>query len=172
MEKSNTTQKGISFVLDTRQLTEKTNTFSLTATPKEREDLAQWFDLPQINSLQVNISTYKKEDVIHVDGYLTADVIRECVVSGDEFTQKTMGDFNLLFSTSQQTQSEDIDMEEEIIEFLPRGQIYFKEIITEQFGLFLDPFPKNTTDFFEYRENDAETVKENPFTVLKGLTKS
>ncbi len=174
MEKSNTPQKDISFVLDTRQLKEQKSLFKLVATPAECNALAQWFNLPKINTLTSDIQAYKKEDIIHIIGDLNADVMRECVISGDEFVQKTNGEFHLLFSTLQQsgTQSADIDMEEEIIEFLPRGQIYFKDIITEQFGLFLDPFPKNTTDFFEYRENDTEIEKENPFAILKRLTKS
>ncbi len=174
MEKSNTSQKGISFVLDTRQLTEKASAFILTATPQERESLAKWYNLPAIQALQVDIKAYKKEAVIHIDGQLSADAVRECVISGDEFTEKTTGEFNLLFTTSPQesTSEADIDMEEEIIEFLPRGQIYFKDLITEQFGLFLNPFPQNTADFFEYRETNAEEEKENPFAVLKRLTKS
>ncbi len=172
MEKSNMTQKGISYVLDTRHITDKETSFTLIATPIEREDLAKWYNLPEIKALRVDVRARKNDDVFHIFGHLTADVVRECVVSGDEFTQKTVGDFTALFSTNPQTETTDIDMDEEIVDYIPRGQIFFKDMITEQFGLLLDPFPKNTADFFEYREADASEEKENPFSVLKRLTKS
>ena len=81
----------------------------------------------------------------------------------------------MLFSTSKQPMVNevvlDIDITEEPIEFLPRPQIYFKDIVFEQFGLNLDAFPRKTDELFVYKEEEEPTEKENPFSVLKHLTK-
>lgn len=175
MEKSNVVQKGISYVLDARKISSQKTCFILQATNEECVALAQWYELPAVLSVQADICAFLDDNIITIEGHITASTRRECVITGEEFTQNTAGDFTLLFSTSplpaHAHTTPDIDLDEEPIEFLPRGQIYFKDIITEQFGLILDPFPKNTDKPFEYREENTESVKENPFSVLKHLTK-
>lgn len=175
MKKSNMNEKGINYVLDTRQINDKKQSITLFATESEKTELAKWYEIPAIKSLSVEMNVHKKEDIITVQGKISAETDRECVITGKIFEQPLSADFTLLFSTTpapQQPLETDIDMEEEPAEYLPRGQIYFKDIVTEQFGLNLDPFPKSTNEFFEYRENDTVTEKENPFAVLKRLTKA
>ena len=62
-------------------------------------------------------------------------------------------------------------MDEDDVDFVENGRIYFYDIIQEQFGLALNPFPKKTKEAFSYYELKAEDVVENPFAVLKHLTK-
>lgn len=175
MEKSKSTVKDISYVLDTRTIPSSGQTLELTATPEECAELAKRFELPTVHNLNCKIKLEKKEDIIQLKGFLSAQLIQECVVTLEPFENTLSGEFTLLFSTTPQPHiSEsipDIDMEEEPVEFLPRGQLFFKEIIAEQFGLNINPFPKQTTELFEYREASAEDERENPFSILKHLTK-
>ena len=173
MEKSTVLKKGISYVLDARKISPQKTSFSLEATKEECQALAEWYEIPAVLSVKADITAFSEGSVITVEGKLSIITRRECVITAEEFTQSATGDFTVLFSTSpiKEQQKPDIDLDEEPIEFLPRGQIYFKDIITEQFGLLLDPFPKNTDEPFEYREESAESGKENPFSVLKHLTK-
>ncbi|MBR4932421.1 MAG: hypothetical protein IKZ02_05280 [Alphaproteobacteria bacterium] len=175
MEKSQSTAKDISYVLDTRTIPNSGLTLKLTATPEECTELAKRFELPAVNNLSCQLNLEKKEDIIQLKGLLSAHIIQECVVTLEPFENILSGEFVLLFSTTPQPHiSEsipDIDMEEEPVEFLPRGQLFFKEIIAEQFGLNINPFPKQTTELFEYREVSSEDIRETPFSILKHLTK-
>ncbi len=175
MEKSINEQKGFGFVLDTRRITDKKMKLTLVAISQEKEELATWYELPLIHQLQVDIQTWCQNNIIHVQGHMMGNIVQHCVVTNEELTEQIDDTFHLLFTTDSsiagQYQSPDIDMEEDEVEFLPRGQIYFKNILKEQFGLNINPFPRKSTELFEYRESSVEEETKHPFSVLKHLTK-
>ena len=173
MEKLNVVQKGISYVLDTRKISSQKTGFKLIATEEDCRALADWYEIPAVLSVETDICTFLTDKIITLQGQMRISTRRECIITGEEFTQNANENFTLLFSTSPvPTQTNpDINLDEEPIEYLPRGQIYFKDIIFEQFGLMLDPFPKNTNKPFVYYEETTQVSKENPFSILKHLTK-
>ena len=175
MEKSQQEQKDISCVVDVRKISSQGTHIHMTATPDQCQEIANHFEIISVENLAAHVFLRKKEDIIELTGNIHAQVCQECVVTLEPMNNTVSGEFEMLFSTTKQPSiSEsvlDIDITEEPIEFLPRGQIYFKEIIFEQFGLNLDAFPRKTEELFIYRESPEETEKENPFSVLKHLTK-
>lgn len=175
MEKLQQEQKDIACVVDVRKLTPQATQIRMTATKEQCQELAEHFEILAVRDLTVDVNLRKKEDVIEVRGSLKGHVIQECVVTLEPMDNEVLGEFEMLFSTTKQPCVNesvlDIDITEEPIEFLPRPQIYFKEIIFEQFGLNLDFFPRKTDELFVYKEDSEPVEKENPFSVLKHLTK-
>lgn len=179
MEKSQNIQdntKTISFVLDTRGITSKPIPLILKANDKELSELEKEYDINRILKLSVEGKIFEKDGFFHFDATLKAVMKRNCVVSSEEFEQKMNTNFTVLFTTNQtlaneQNKRADEDIMQEPAEFIPNNQIFFKNVIMEQFCLALDPFPRKTDEIFTYFEEKAEDVKENPFSVLKHLTK-
>ncbi|MBR5129820.1 MAG: DUF177 domain-containing protein [Alphaproteobacteria bacterium] len=159
--------------IDVKTIPSKGISFELTATQEECSSLAERFDLPSVRSFVLSGSV-KGNDILRYDGRFEAQVVRECVVSLDEFEQTVSGEFSELFSEkgtdfSAETNF-DIDMDdEETVDLIKNGRLEIGEIAAQQFGLHLDPFPKKQEGVFEYKEAEAEQV--NPFSVLKNLIK-
>lgn len=148
-------------------------TFTLTATEEECRALAERFDLPAVYSFELS-GTVKGNDILRYDGRFEAKVVRECVVSLEEFEQTVLGEFSELFSESGTDFSVetnfDIDMDdEETVDLIKNGRLEIGEIAAQQFALNLDPFPKKEEGVFEYTE--AVMDKTNPFEILKNLKK-
>lgn len=175
MEKLQQEQKDIACVVDVRKITAQGTHICMTATKEQCRELAEHFEIIAVDNLTVDVKLRKKEDIIELTGTLKAQVQQECVVTLEPMDNEVSGDFEMLFSTIKQPIVNesvlDIDISEEPVEFLPRGQIYFKDIVFEQFGLNLDEFPRKTEELFVYREDTEPIEKENPFAVLKHLTK-
>ena len=176
MEKSNKTEKDISFVLDTRVITDKKKSYSLTATDEQLKELESFYSVPSVKKLSFDFDIYLNKDVYELKGVLSALVEQQCVVSMDVFEEKINSKVTLLFSedadfVAMEEKKEDFLPEEELVELVENGRIYFYDIVREQFGLALNPFPKKTDEPFAYYEEKAEDVRENPFSVLKHLTK-
>lgn len=176
MEKSLQLKKDISFSLDVRIIPQNGLKLILEATPAECAYLARHYDLPAIHSFCVQMQITSLNEIIQVVGVLSASVCQNCVITLEEFDQLVQGDFKLLFSEDKrlveaQENQVDFDPDEEPIELIQKGHIYFKELLAEQLGLYLDPFPRKVQESFSYYEEKAETVRENPFSVLKHLTK-
>lgn len=176
MEKSVKKEKDISFVLDVRTVTKQGKNISLCATEKQCQELAEFYDLPKLKELLFNFNIALVDDVIELRGKLNAKAIRVCVVTSEEFEEVVEQPVVLMFSEDEdvvRTQENKIDFspEDEYIELIENGRIYFADIVREQLGLAIDPFPKKTNELFAYYEEKAEEVKDNPFAILKHLTK-
>ncbi|MDR2902678.1 MAG: DUF177 domain-containing protein [Lactobacillales bacterium] len=176
MEKSVETQNGVNKLIDARQITPSGMRLNLIATPDERKELAAQFDVPAIDSLSAEVDLSGTDPYL-VTGKIRADLKRKSVVSLEVFDQKMAADFRIVYSKegidTQSEQDFDIDMDEEDVEIVKNGKINLKELIFEQFGLNLDPFPKKEEGYFEYiEEMSAEEKKAvNPFSSLKKLIK-
>lgn len=169
-------EKDISFVLDARMVTKNGLSFLLKATKQQCLDLAKFYELPALNNLIFEFSIHLKDDLIVLNGFLDADVVETCVVTNENFKEHIHQTVSLLFSEDEnvikaQESKMDFSPDEELIDFIENGRIYFLEIVQEQFGLALNPFPKKTDEPFVYYEEKNEAVKTNPFSVLKHLTK-
>lgn len=177
MEKLVKKEKDISFVLDMRTITKKGSSFILTATKAQCDELALFYELPAINQLTFEFEAFlNKEGLTEIRGFLKANVVEICVVSTDKFEECLKNDVTLLFSEDEayvkmQENRVDFSPEEELVEYAKNGRIYFLDVVREQLGLMLNPFPKKTDEPFSYYEEKAEEIKENPFSVLKHLTK-
>ena len=176
MEKTAKIEKDISFVLDARTVTKQGKDYLLVANKTQCKDLAEFYEVPAVKNISFGFNASLVDDVIELNGVLKANVVRICVVSSEEFIEEIDYPFVLLFSEDENvvlTQENKVDFspDDESIELIKNGRIYFYEIVREQLGLSLNPFPKKTDEPFAYYEEKVEGVKENPFAVLKHLTK-
>jgi len=176
MEKTAKKEKDISFVLDARTVTKQGRDFLLLANKSQCQELAEFYELPAVKNLSFEFNACLADDVIELTGVLKANIVQTCVVTSEEFEENINYPFVLLFSEDENivlTKENKIDFspDDECIELIKNGRIYFSEIVREQFGLSLNPFPKKTEEPFAYYEEKVEDVKENPFAVLKHLTK-
>ena len=151
-----------SHLIDIRTITSDGPTVHLTATPAERQELQERFDVPRIDRLELT-GTFGQDDFITFDGMLTADLERICVVTLNPFTTSMKKTVHVLFSDSDQDAEDNPD-----IDILPiqKGKIDLWHLLAEEFGLSLDPFPKSTDGWLDYRD-PTDTEPTNPFAVLK-----
>ncbi|MBR6731010.1 MAG: hypothetical protein IKL90_06725 [Alphaproteobacteria bacterium] len=176
MEKSSKSKKDIAFVLDTRTVNKQKKHYELEANESQKQALKKFFELPDVMNLTFEFDVFLNKEYIEINGILRAKIKQKCVVSSDEFETKISEPVRLLFTEDESFYNSllnkaDFSMDEDDVDFVENGRIYFYDIIQEQFGLALNPFPKKTKEAFSYYELKAEDVVENPFAVLKHLTK-
>ncbi len=164
-------------ILDSRRLPKEGLHIALDADRQDLTELVERFELPRIFSLSAQIDI-EEINPIRLKGRIKASFEQACVVSLELFEQKMDISFQTFFVLPEmQSIVSDVVVEpdEDDVEILENGRIDLKSLIFDYFGLHLDPFPKkDVAAFFEYREEPSEEEKkaENPFSVLKKLTKS
>ncbi len=170
MEKLTESKKDLSFTLDMRKIPSVGLDLTFSASQEELQNLASRFDIPRVKNYQAVVHLEKQGKIIQMSGSFSALVEQECVVTLDLFENTVSGEFLLLLSDekSPAAKEEKITLNDEPIEYCSRGIIAFRDLLGEQFGLNLNPFPHKTNQPFEYRE--AESGEKNPFYILKDLT--
>lgn len=171
MKKYEPMKKDLSADIDVRRLSDEVLSFALKATPEQNVEIATLYDIPTLRSFTVK-GRIIPGDIVTIRGTLDVDMDRVCVVTNEVFSDPIKAPFVLLFSESPETADPkvvDVDLEGEPIETIRHHRIFLKDVLVEQFGLNLNPFPKKTSEPFVYKDSD-ETPTENPFSVLKKLT--
>jgi uncharacterized metal-binding protein YceD (DUF177 family) len=138
------------------------------ATPAECAVVAQRLDIPQVNKLHASVFVSFQDDLIKVSGHLTADLKRQCIVTLNTFEEQLDTDFEALFAEEVTVTGKEVEMKE-AIEPLDRGCLDFMNILTEQVGLEMNPFPRKNGvngDYLEFSE-----PKNKPFANLKNIIK-
>ncbi len=160
-------------ILDVSKIPLKGLTFDLIATAQELKALSERFELPAVKSFQVS-GSISGDRVLKVSADIRAQITQICVITLKEFDDDFKTHFEEFFSEKgvdyDTEQDFDIDMEEDVSDMIKNGKLNLGEIIAQQFGLALDPFPRSTDETFEYIE-EAPGQKQNPFKGLKDLLK-
>ncbi len=170
----------LSRVISLEQL--KGNHFELEIEANEAEcqALAKRFDLIELKNFTAHLifTMTPSNSPIFVKGNFEASVIQACVVTLEPVPSEIKGEYRCEYS--QEITLEDV----EIIEFSEEAEDPPEAIIdgvfdvgimlTEEFGLALDPFPRAPgADFDEVRKATNGKLEEpdsnNPFAVLKKL---
>lgn len=161
MKKTIEQAKKSSYMVVASTILDKKQPFEFCFDEKECQSLANRFDLPNVLSFKAQLNLYRDE-FVHVKGEFQSQVVYQSVVSLEEFPSTLHEKFDVLMSEGPPSDSD------EIIDKIERGRIDLKEILFEQFGLSLDPFPKKETETenFVYQEDVAD---DNPFQKLKDL---
>lgn len=136
--------------------------YFLEASEKELQSLAKRFDVEKIHFLKAHLSIYP-DDIIRITGKLEALTRRQCVISLENFDEKMYEEFEVLYADNPPADTD------EIIDTIDKGRIHLGEIIAEQYGLALNPFPKKIGVENTYEEKDIEIS--NPFADLKKILK-
>ena len=136
--------------------------YILEASDKELSALAKRFQVEKIHSLKVNLTVYPSE-IVRIVGKLEALTRRECVISLAKFDEKMAEEFEVLYADNPPADSD------EIIDTIDKGRIHLGEIVAEQYGLALNPFPKKPDVKNPYQ--DVAEERAHPFTNLKKILK-
>jgi uncharacterized metal-binding protein YceD (DUF177 family) len=159
-------------------------TINLAATDQERAALAARFDLQSIDSLEAaaHLAVVDDHGSVRLRASIAANVIQTCVVTLDPVPAHLQTRFEILFSP--------VDMDEvdvqvtldggEDPEPLDGDTIDVGEVVAQQFGINLDPYPRrpdvvfsseNTSDGnrIKTEEDTGSTAQESPFAVLRNL---
>ncbi|MBP5343629.1 MAG: hypothetical protein J6Y85_00925 [Alphaproteobacteria bacterium] len=138
------------------------------ATAEECTIVAQRLDIPKVVQLHAVVQVDFQDDLIRVSGHLLADLKRQCVVTLNICNEHLDTDFEALFSENVPVSGKEIEMKE-AVETLDRGCLDFMNILTEQVGLLMNPFPKKQGVKGDYIEFSDEENK--PFANLKNIIK-
>ena len=167
MEKSKKEEKGLNKVLFLGEIGPDGWHGDFVATPAQCAKIAERFEIPSVKSLTAHVNATIEEDLIRVYGHIKANLERICVVSLDHFEEVLNTDFEALFAENVPLLKEG-EMEDDI-EPIDRGRLDIFDIVSEQVGLNMNPFPRKDGVSGDYTEN-TETGN-HPFANLKNLIK-
>ena len=143
----------------------------LEAKPAERAALAARFDLIELSRLEADVSlTPGENDVITATGTLTADAVQRCVVTLEALPIHIEIPVDVTF-LPEETNAPDAGVIDEAeldkeFEFYTSGKIDLGEMIAQQLGVSLPPYPHRTDAQPFEREYGEKAEKTNPFAVL------
>jgi len=154
----------------------------IEADPDERQALAVRFELVALDRLVADIRLKRTgAGVIRVSGHLDALATQSCIISLAPVPASLSVDFELFFTEDVGASEAELIVEydrDDPPEPVTGGQIDLGEVVAEQLGLNLDPYPraqgaKLPADWVaEPAESAVEAPKRNPFAALQVLKTS
>lgn len=161
----------------------------ISASPQERKDLAQRFDVPAINKAEATLYIVRQDGshIIHLRGQMNADICQICVVTGEEIISHVDENFEAWYEDGQDVVSlekvrrerlsrgmdNEIKMPEEHDEPEPvvDGKIDVGELASQYLSLSIEPYPYKeglTLSEDQKKALASETeLRKNPFAALK-----
>lgn len=172
-------------VYEIGRLTDGESDLTFEATADEAAKLAKRFDLEDIGNLlaKLHLTVNASEGTIFLQGTIEAEIIKTCVVTLKPIPSQIVAPFTRRYLTTeiQQDSPDELNLSEDS-EYAPEpineGILDFGEIIAEQLGLEIDPFPRSPgSEFTGFSSNfeekgHTEPSKDedsNPFAVLAQL---
>jgi len=135
---------------------------TVTATPAECAALAPRLGIPAVTALACRWRLRRAEaGRILAEGALSATLVRECVVTLDEFATSVAEEFRVVFVPAGQ-ESDDPDPETDDEIPYQASAIDLGEAAAEQLALTLDPYPRQPGAALP----DIEDTAESPFALL------
>lgn len=154
----------------------------IEADPTERAALAARFELLALDRLTADLRLKRTgAGVIRLVGHLDAAVTQSCIVSLAPVAADLSVDFELFFTEDVGATEAELTLEydqDDPPEPVTGGQINLGEVVAEQLGLNLDPYPRAAgaalpADWQVISVDTADQApKRNPFEALKGLKSS
>ena len=167
MEKNKKNEKGLNKILFLGEIGPDGWQGDFVATPDQCAKIAERFEIPSVKNLNCHVSVAIEGDLIRVTGHIKSTLARVCVASLDVFDEFLDTDFEALFSENI-PMIKDGEMKDDV-EPLDRGRLDVFEIVAEQVGLNMNPFPRKpdvSGDYIEQGDSDNR-----PFANLKNLIK-
>jgi uncharacterized metal-binding protein YceD (DUF177 family) len=171
----------LSMIIDVRSLGDRIKEVSIEANDEELEKLTKRMLVEKIDYFNACVSLEPKNGgkKVILNGEISAKLTQNCILTLEPVEEIINEKFEIFFDSS--VKEEDIEnlsieeiVEGEIIE--PLGKtLDGGEVVAEQLGLAINPYPKKQDAVFEYGQEDGEKdAKEdtnNPFSVLAKLKK-
>lgn len=161
----------------------------ISASPQERKDLANRFDVPGIEHAEATLHIARQEGshVIHLRGEIKADIQQVCVVTGEDIVSHVEDSFEAWYEDGEDVVSlqkvrrerlstgmdNEVKMPDEREEPEPvvDGKIDVGELAAQYLSLSIEPYPyKEGLTLSEEQKNAlaSETeLRKNPFAALK-----
>lgn len=149
----------------------------ITATEKERADLAARFSLVSLDRLVAQFTLKRvRRDLVRVKGHITAELVQACVITLDPIPASIDERFEVDFLEGMPIPETDLELDAEAAdapEPAPNGWIDLGEMAAEHLGLALDPYPRKPGASIpaewvaEPTEVPAEAERPNPFAQLE-----
>ena len=147
---------------------------TLTLEPKdaERLALAKRFDLVDLTLMKAEVVVRHASltDGVSVTGTLTADVVQECGVTLEPLHSHIEEDIDAIFIKAEKpdedAESLDLSLEEGDIELIENGFIDLGELLAQNLGISLDPYPRKADLPPVGNEYTEPPKSENPFAKL------
>jgi len=167
MEKNKKNEKCLNKILFLGEIGPKGWQMDFVATPNQCAKIAERFQIPEVQCLSGHLHVELEGDLVRVFGHIKAKLTRICVVTLDKCKEEVDTDFEALFSENVPL-LKDGEMKDEV-EPIDRGRLDIFEIVAEQVGLNMNPFPRKPGVSGDYIEK-GQTVN-RPFANLKNLIK-
>lgn len=172
--KNNTTELEFSHPLGIDKIPAAGLVKTLKPTEAERKSLAERFDLVELSNLTADLTIHPAglDETINVTGLLTADVVQTCVVTLDPLPGHIEHTINVLFMPEEIAEPEDeastLEMDTEDTETIINGTIDLGELVAQNLGIALDPYPRKPGIGLVEAEFGEEKppVTDNPFAKL------
>lgn len=149
------------------------------ADPAERKALAVRFGLIGLDQLKGDLRLKRTgAGVIRVSGHVEARATQSCIISLAPVPAQLDFDFEVFFSEDVRASAADLVVEydqDDPPEPITGGQIDLGEVVAEQLGLNLDPYPRAPGAKLpggweaEAVDSSDQAPRRNPFSALAGL---
>lgn len=151
----------------------------IEADPAERAALSERFGLLGLNRLVADLRLKRTgAGIIRLSGHLDAEVAQACVISLAPLPATLAIDFEIFFTENVGATDAELVLEydqDDPPEPVTGGQIDLGEVVAEQLGLNLDPYPRAPGASLPEglvagsMETSTEAPKRHPFAVLQEL---
>lgn len=154
--------------------------YEVTASEKERQDLAKRFSIVAVESLKATFTISHSTDpgCYVIDGVLNAHVIQSCVVTLENVPESVQMPIHIVLKPEAQKPSFEEGSpdpaEESDIDFVREdGTVDVGEISSQYLALSLNPYPRSPSvqERLKVSSGEAPDGPKNPFAVLKKLKK-
>jgi uncharacterized metal-binding protein YceD (DUF177 family) len=149
----------------------------LEAKPAERKALAKRFDIVEVKSLKAFLTLIPKpQEVIDVTGKIEVTIVQNCVVTLEPLVNRMELEINLTFVPEEQNDKGGgeavIDDLSDEIEVFSGGKIDIGEMVAQQVGVNIDPYPRKPNAVLPVTEFGALSEKKpQPFAKLVDVMK-
>jgi len=143
----------------------------LDAKPEERMALARRFDLIELPVLKAQLDVQPgPQQTVKVTGKIIADVVQRCVVTLEPIANHFDLDINITFIPQEQHHEGAgeplVDDLEDEVELFSAGKIDLGEMVAQQLGINLDPYPRKPNAALGSIEFGPKAEKPHPFAGL------
>lgn len=149
----------------------------LEAKPAERAALAKRFDLIELSTLNALITLTKgPNETVAAKGTIKADLSQQCVVTLEPIHTHFDLDVDMTFLPAEQNKdgagSPEQDALEEEFELFSDGKIDIGEMVAQQLGVSIDPYPRKANAKLVVTEFGAKVEEPHPFAKLSTVIKT
>ncbi|MFY9287644.1 MAG: DUF177 domain-containing protein [Alphaproteobacteria bacterium] len=147
---------------------------TILAKDAERKALCKRFGLLDLPTLDAKLTVHppRVDGSINVTGHLKADVIQPCVVTLEPLANHVEHEIDVFFVSSENLMGAGpADITDEEVETIQNGVIDLGELVAQNLGIALDPYPRKPGISYVEAEYGDLKGPSNPFAQLAELAK-